>query len=293
MALYPPSTGALTKDEAADVEAVLISGLNQAARSNTITVRNPPLLKATCGRTPSDECLAGLAEGGAVLVARARRDGVHVMVTFALVNGQGRRTRSSAFLTTLSVQDARPCAQAIWLLEDELSRPGALAPPTIARGRGETPATRGRPAPGKVPVEAPVRSARAPGPPPPPPDLTPAAPAAPRPAAPAPSGGGWSTGRLAGAWTAGGGLAVAAAGAAATFRAQGLDRDLTTRFRAGTLTPADAPTYGSVRRWNRAASVLLVAGGVIAAGGATLYFLSPTLEPLAGGGVSLGVAGRF
>lgn len=288
MALYPPNTDALTRDEAADVEAVLLSGLGQAARSNTITVRDPPLLRASCGRSPSDECLAGLAAGGAVLVARARRDGVHVVVTFALVDGQGRRTRSSTFLTTLSVQDARPCAQAIWLLEDELSRPSALAPPP-ARGR-PTPATA---------AQAPRRPPRPEdGTPVPPPDLTPAAPAtpsaatpaAPRPAAP---GGRWSTGRLAGAWIAGGGLAVVAAGALAGYRAQGLDRDLTDRFQAGTLTPADGPVYRSVQRWNLTGNVLLIAGGVVTAGGATLFFLSPSVEPLAGGGVSVGLAGRF
>jgi hypothetical protein len=86
---------------------------------------------------------------------------------------------------------------------------------------------------------------------------------------------------------------VAAAGGYAALHARSLEARLTDRFDAGTLTPSDQPTYGSVRRWNRTANVLLVTGGLVTAGGATLFFLSPTVEPLAGGGVSVGLAGRF
>jgi hypothetical protein len=334
IAIYLPSADTLTKDEASDVEAVLVSGLHQAARGGTISVREPTLLRPSCGRNPSDACLAGLAGDGAVLISRARRDGIHVVVSMALVNGKGRRTRWTSFVTTLTVQDARPCAQALYFLEDELSRPGSGAPHVAAPGRGAAPeprpgasappvraeppapppvpapvaaapaaapTTAPAPAPEVQPTPAPVAAAPPPRPAPAPslqvepprPAQRPVVVRAPRPPPPPPPAGSWSTGRVAGAWTAGGGLLVAAVGGYAALQARTLDARLTDRFEAGTLTPADAPTYGSVRRWNRAANVLLVAGGVVTAGGATLFFLSPTVEPLAGGGVAVGLAGRF
>ncbi len=327
VAIYLPAAESLTKDEAADVEQVLISGLHQAARGGSLSVREPALLRPTCGRSPTDTCLAALAGDGAVLVSRARRDGIHVVVSMALVNGAGRRTRWTSFLTTLTVQDARPAAQALFFLEDELSRlgggvplaggrapapaapPAVEAPPAAAPPAAEpprvapppvvaTPAP--APAPAPIPEPAPPEVAPpSPAPPPPAADLEPPRPApkfvvraAPEPPPPHPPGS-WSARKVAGAWTAGGGLLLAAVGGYATFHARSLEGELTDRFRAGTLTPADAPTYGTVRRWNRAANVLLVAGGVVTAGGATLFLLSPTVEPLAGGGLSVGLAGRF
>jgi hypothetical protein len=308
VSLYLPSAEMLSKDEAADVEAVLISGLHQAARGGTITVRDPPLLRPSCGRNPTDACLAGLAGNGAVLVARARRDGIHVVVAMALVNGQGRRTRWTSFLTTLSVQDARPCAQALFLLEDEFSRLGS-GPPVAAAPKA-APKSAPRPEPVERPAAAPAAAAAAaavvvppppaPVPPPaPPPSLAveqrypPPPPAPSRPPPRVEAAGGWSTGRAVGAWTAAGGLLVLAAGAYAGLQARSLDADLTDKFDAGTLTPADQPSYAEVRRWNGAANGLFIAGGVLTAGGATLFFLSPKLEPIAGGGLSVGLAGRF
>lgn len=338
VAIYLPAAESLTKDEAADVEQVLISGLHQAARGGSLSVREPVLLRPTCGRSPTDACLAALAGDGAVLVSRARRDGIHVVVSMALVNGAGRRTRWTSFLTTLTVQDARPAAQALFFLEDELSRlgggvplaggrapapaappaaeaPPAAAPPVPAPPAAEpprvapppvvatpAPAPRPAPAPEPAPIAEPAPpevAAPSPAPPQPAADLEPPRPApkfvvraAPEPPPPPPPGS-WTAGKLAGAWTAGGGLLVAAVGGYAAFHARSLEGELTDKFRAGTLAPADAPTYGTVRRWNRAANVLLVAGGVVTAGGATLFLLSPTVEPLAGGGLSVGLAGRF
>jgi hypothetical protein len=48
-----------------------------------------------------------------------------------------------------------------------------------------------------------------------------------------------------------------------------------------------------VRRWNGTANGLFIAGGVLVAGGTTLFILSPSVEPLAGGGLSVTLAGRF
>lgn len=324
IAIYLPNTDLLTKDEAADVEAVLVSGLAQAARGGNISVRPGGILRPSCGRNPSDACLGALAGDGAVLVSRARRDGVHVAISMALVNGQGRRTRWTTFTTTLSVQDARPAAQALFYLEDELSRPGgtyAAAPgrapvaPKPAVTEAERPAPKppvAAPSPEPEPVRAPAVLAAPPPPvaaapparseprpaPEPKPDLKPAPPEpaprpfvvrAPPPAPPPPPAGTWSAGRWAGLVTASAGVVVAGIGGYAALHARSLDARLTDRFDAGTLTPADAATYGSVRRWNRTGNVLLLTGGAVAAGGATIFFLSP----VAGGGVSAGVGGRF
>jgi hypothetical protein len=227
-----------------------------------------------------------------VLVARARRDGLNVAVAVALVKGNRKRTRWGSFLTTLSVQDARPCAQALWMLENELSSPGSLPPPLLLP---PPPVAARTPVP--VPVPAPTAA--------PPPDLKPsrpspaaapqAAPVQSEPAAPPPAepAGGWSTSRVAAAWTTGAGLAVVLAGGVAGLQARKLDAQLTDRFDAGTLTPADAPTYQSVRRWNRTANGLFLAGGLLTAAGTTWFLLTPSVEPVAGGGLAVGLAGRF
>jgi len=294
-AVYPPLTDGLTRDEEGDVEAVVVSGLHQAARGMDLVVRDPAVLKPTCGRAPKDECLAGLAADGFVVVARARREGVHVVVSVALVNGHRKRTRWSAFLTTLTVQDARPCAQAIWLLESELSRSGTSPPPLASTGpaRGgeaSAPPAGSRSAPSGAAAAG--GAATQPGQP----DLA-AHPSAAAVATVAPSGparsGGWSRGRSAGAWTAAGGLALVAAGGLAAWKASGIERTLTDRFTAGTLTPSDAPSYDSGRRWNQGANLLFLAGGLVTAGGTAIFLLSPAVEPAAGGGVTLGLAGRF
>jgi hypothetical protein len=92
---------------------------------------------------------------------------------------------------------------------------------------------------------------------------------------------------------AAGGLVVLAAGAYAGLQARSLDASLTDKFDAGTLTPADQPSYAEVRRWNGTANGLFIAGGVLTAGGAALFWFSPTVAPVAGGGLSVGLAGRF
>jgi hypothetical protein len=328
IAVYPVSPEGLNADEVADVRSVIESGIRQVERSLELTSRDPLFVKETCGRSPTNACLAEVAGDGVVLLARARREGIHVLVSIALVDGRGHRTRWALFLTTLSVQDARPCAQAIGMLQYELGRPLArraplpeppLPPPPVAAARrppaaapspasaGATTAPARAAAPPALAEPSALRPARPdlapraePEEPPaaevpitaprlaPPPPVRPPAPRLPEgPSAP------WSTGRVAGAWTGVGGLVLVGAGVAAGLQARSLERTLTTRFDAGTLTPADHASYANARGWSTAANVLLAAGGVLTANGATVFFLAPAVEPVSGGGVSVGVAGRF
>lgn len=266
VAVYPVAADDLLPDERADLTAILEAGLRDAARRGVL--RQGRRLGPGCGPAPADACLAGLAEGGAVLLASAVRRRAEVLVTAALVDARGRRTRSVTFGSNLSVQNTRPVDLALEALEFELLEPpaaGAAAAGTIAL-------------PGAVPSRPPGLAAAPPRP-------APAASA--RVPDPDPR---WQ--RDAGRWTTAGGLALLGAGGAVAWLGARLTRDLEDRYHAGLLRPGDEADYRRARRAGQAATLLLVAGGLATSAGLTLWALAPDVAPVRGG-ATVGVAGAF
>lgn len=130
VAVYPPLAEGLRPEEVADLTATLEAALRDAARRAVL--RQGPRLSQACGAIPSDRCLAGLSDGGAVLLTRASRLGARVQVAVALVDARGRRTRQVDFEVNLAVQDTRPAGLALEALEVELLAPPPRPPPAAA-----------------------------------------------------------------------------------------------------------------------------------------------------------------
>ncbi len=262
VAIYPLASEGLRPEEQADLIALLEAGLRDAARRAVL--RQGPRLPPSCGATPADACLAGLADGGAVLLARASRRGAEVQVTAALVDARGRRTRAATFSLNLAVQSTRPVGLALEALEFELLEP---------------------PPPQGVAAAAPARANTA---------LAPAPSASLAPALAleraGPAAPDWR--REAGQWTTAGGLVLLCGGGAAAWLGARLTKDLDARYQGGLLRPEDAADYRRVERYGAAATTLLVAGGVLTATGLTLWALAPEVTPVRGG-AAIGVKGRF
>ena len=257
-ALYPVQTEKLTRDEAADVQAILESALRLANRRDVISARQPAILRSTCGIPPADACLASMARGGVVLHARAMRRGEVVIVTIAFVDGEGRRTRSVSFGLDLTIQNVRPADQAISTLEYEL-RDLANAPPPADMVKAD-------------PLPPPARASAA--------------------ATKITAQGRSSSRATAGKWLTGGGVAVVAGGIAFGVLARQANASLTDKYASGSLGPADASSYSKVKRYNTIANSLLVVGGVMTATGFYYWMVAPDVQPVRGG-VTLGLAGQF
>jgi hypothetical protein len=257
VAIYPLASEGL-RPEQADLIALLEAGLRRRAARAPPGPRLPP----SCGPTPADACLAGLADGGAVLLARASRRGAEVQVTAVLVDARGRRTRAATFALNLAVQSTRPVGLALEVLEFELLEP---------------------PPPQGVAAAAPPRAIAAPAP-----SATPAPALGLERAGPAATV--WR--REAGQWTTAGGLVLLCGGGAAAWLGARLTKDLDARYQGGLLRPEDAADYRRVERYGAAATTLLVAGGVLTATGLTLWALAPEVTPVRGG-AAFGVKGRF
>ncbi|MFP2909117.1 hypothetical protein ACLESD_29560 [Pyxidicoccus sp. 3LFB2] len=274
--LYPVQ-GNLESKVRADAEGLIVSGVRSSdRRRGTFILRGPVPLKASCAPKATTECLAALGRGGAIIYAEAvMNDGV-VSVTLSLVTGQGQRTEPVSFRFFPGFLDLRPAHYAVEQLEKAL--PGlASAPVADGAPRVDAPT---RP-------QAEVRSEPRPVAvaPPPPAEVdsgyeedapSPASePLADEPFAEEPRTGAsskWmkSTGLYA---TIGGAVALGAGGFFG-LRSRSLNGDLSRRYPAGLLVPADHAKYGQVKTYNTLANTLMVGGGVIALTGLTLWGLS-------------------
>jgi hypothetical protein len=310
--LYPLQAEGLSEGERSEVQAIVESALHAAAARGVLEPRTPLVVPANCKPPITVGCVATLAKGGVVLYAKAKRRGAQIQVTVLFVDAAGRRTRAAAFPVDLFIQNLRPANDALATVEAELAA-GALEDPTpppapagarpqVAEPAAPPPARTERPAVTEVPLppppELPVKPAeRPPQRPPPvasaPIDLTPRpkaepprAPRIPEPPAPAGARGGWR--RTAGAWSAGGGVAMIAAGAVVGLTARRLSDALQDRFDRGVLRPDDRRLYDRVDRYENIANVLFIAGGAFTLGGLTLQATAP-----AGGGAGVAMAGAF
>lgn len=267
VAIYPPQGAGLTEAEVTDLQDLLAAGLRTAAqRRGNLSPAKPLVLPPTCGAPPKDACLAGLAKGGAVLVSKVTRRPVGLVVTLALVDAAGVRTRPEAFVADLAIQSAAPADHALSLLEFKLGAPPA--PPPVAAAPAPAPS-------------APL----APRPPPPDP-LRLAEPAAPA----AGPGTPWQS--TAGSWCVYGGLAALAGGVTFGLLGKQLTSELNDKAASGRLTAADASSYDRVKTYGTAATALLVAGGVSTATGLVFWSIAPEVTPVRGG-ATFGVSGRF
>ena len=137
VAIYPFRVPGLGAAQRADLHAVLEAGLVTAARRGILGPRSPLLLPPSCGDSPTPECLAAAGKDGLVLSGRGEiRAGV-VLVTAALWDRQGVRTREVRFVVDLVIQNMRPVGEAITELEMEIDPDGRVArdnrPPPPAR----------------------------------------------------------------------------------------------------------------------------------------------------------------
>ncbi len=147
VALYPVRGEGLTISEVADVQGLVASALYGAGHRESLRPREPIVLPKTCGAVPADACLAGLAKGGVVLVARAKKLPETVLLVLSMVDARGRRTKAVGLGVNLVVQDPRPIDRAIAALEFELEKLGGAAPEVAASLAPEAPAPSPRPSP--------------------------------------------------------------------------------------------------------------------------------------------------
>ncbi len=282
VAIYPVQAPDLQPDERQDVEALLEVGLRAAAVRGVLEPRQPPLLTPSCGPAPADACLAGLARGGVVLAAKAKRRGDFMVVILAFVDGAGRRTKPGAFAADLTIQSARPVDQALYLLEFELER---LAGPTPANPLAPaTPADPPAPRPA-VSLTAPAPSGAGP--------LVPPTPAAhvDRPAARPGRPGAWM--EPTGKWTAAGGLVLLAGATVTGLLGKKITSDLNQKYAARALTTADASSYGRAHTYGVLTTALLAGGGLATVTGLSLWMAAPDEVEQGRLAPSIGVSGRF
>ena len=221
-----------------------------------------------------------------------------VLVTAALWDAQGARTREVRFVVDLVIQNMRPVGEALAELEVEIDPDGTVArddKPLPARDPHgpKAPAVAAAPPPAPAaPRAEPPAPPRAVVPLPPPPTLAVPRPppakvalaASPARAAPAPL---WK--RKAGPWLTGVGAALLAGGAAVGYLNRGLADDLDAKHAAGTLAASDRASFDRVEQLNVLSTALFAAGGATAAAGTYLWITAPA----AGQPATAGVRGRF
>src|SRR6266511_1977427 len=307
IAIYPFRVAGLTAGQRSDLHAVLEAGLASASRRGTVHPRSPILLPSPCGEAPAGACLAAAAKDGLVLAGRGElKGGGVVLVTAALWDGKGARTREVRFVVDLVIQNMRPVGEALQELEVEIDPDGTVAhdnkplpardphgptgPALVAAPSAEPPPP--PPAPPRDPpsVERPPLPF-VPLPPPPkllPPKAAQAKPAPARVTLPAPRPALWK--RTAGPWLTGIGAALLAGGAAVGYLDRELAHDLDAKHASGTLTAADRASFDRVDRYNVLSLALFAAGGAAAAGETFIWITAPVAP---GHPAMAGAGGRF
>jgi hypothetical protein len=273
VAIYPFRVPGLSKLQRDDMHGILEAALASAARRGVLSPRARVLLPVTCGEAPTPACLAQAAGDGLVLSGRGELRSGMVLVTAALWDSTGSRTREVRFVVDLVIQNLRPVGESIAELELEIEPDGK-----VARDDRRLPARD----PHAPPAAKAPAIAEAP-PAPRPPAATPAAPppAAVRPArerisvaAPPPAPPLWK--RRAGPWLTGIGAALLAGGAAVGWMNRDLAGDLDARYERGTLGPGDRASYDRVKTMNVLSTALFAAGGAATAAGAWLWISAPS-----------------
>jgi hypothetical protein len=274
VAIYPFRVPGLSSAQRIDLTALLDAGLASAARRGVLAPRSPVVLRSTCGDAPAPACLGAAAKEGLVLTGRGELKGGVVLVSAVLHDRTGARTREVRFVVDLVIQNLRPIGEAIAELELEVEPDGLVTgseppPPAspVDRGPlGSKPAVAAAPAPPPATVPAPkAPAAAAPGKTDGRARLDVSAPAA-KPAS-------WK--RQAGPLFTVVGAGLLAGGTVVGYLDKRLADDLEAKRAAGTLSPADRPSYDRVDRYNVLSTVLLAAGGVSAAAGAWLWISAP------------------
>jgi hypothetical protein len=297
--LYPLRTPGLAPDQRADLHGLVAAALVSASRRGILQPRTPLVQRATCGEVMAPACLGAAAGDGLLLVGRGELKGGLLVVTAALYDRNGARTREVRFVADLVIQNLRPVSEALAQLELEIEPDGtvvgsrkapAVAAPAPATAPATAPQVGSPPAAGAAmpppaaarPAPAPALAAR-PVPLPPPPAARPRAVdvSAPPPAL-------WK--RQAGPLFTIVGGALLAGGATVAVLNRNLARDLDRKHAAGTLTAADRASYDEVDRYNVLTTVLLSAGGVSAAAGTWIWVTAPARP---GGGAVATAGGRF
>jgi hypothetical protein len=281
--MYPFRVPGLSPQQRTELHSVLEAALVSASRRGILQPRAPLLQLANCGDTPVPACLGIAARDGLLLVGRGEIKGSVLLVTAALYDRNGARTREARFVVDLVIQNLRPIGDALMELEIEIDPDGTVAGskkalPPERDPFGQKPVASGAPPP--KPAAPPPLPAR------------PAAPApAPRakldvsaPAAPAV----WK--RQAGPLFTVLGGALLAGGAAVAVVNRNLAADLDAKRSAGRLTAADRASYDKVDRYNVLSTVLLSAGGVSAAAGTWIWITAPARP---GGGAVAMAGGTF
>jgi hypothetical protein len=275
VAIYPFRVPGLSKLQRDDMHGILEAGIASASRRGVLSPRSPIVLPVTCGETPTPACLAQAAAGGLVLSGRGELRSGMVLVTAALWDGTGTRTREVRFVVDLVIQNLRPVGESILELEVEIDPDGK-----VARDDRRLPA---RDPHGPPEAKPPALAA---APPVKPPAVAPAAPHAVAPPAVAPRPERISVAaaprapplwkRRAGPWLTGIGAALLGGGATDAYLNRDLAGDLDARYARGALGPSDRASYDRVKIFNVLSTALFAAGGAASAAGAWIWISAPS-----------------
>ena len=247
-------------DGSGDARALVDSAfLRIPGRARAFTPAKRQLLGRTCGVRPAPECLQRLAGAGVIVTGNAREAGGVLVFALHAVDGKGRTFGPIRVGVDAFISNAEPVAKALLDLEALVlaGAPAVAAGPAVA---GATPA----PVSGAVPLALKPES----GPPP----------------------GLWM--RPAGMGLVGTGAVLLAASAVTAYLGKQESDALDEKYRSSSLAWSDRDGYSRVDRLGSATNVLLVAGGVAAAAGATMWGVAPVIFP-EHRGASVGLSGRF
>ncbi len=276
VAIYPLRVPGISAAQRADLYGMLEAALASAARRGILSPRAPVLLPATCGDAPSVACLAEAAKGGLVLAGRGELRSGTVLVSAALFDSTGTRTRAVRFVVDLVIQNLRPFSESMLELEGEIAPDGHVVRDDRDPQGGsaqKVPALAAAPPPAAV-TAAPQKAA-----------------AAARLAEPARAPRGpplWR--RTAGPWLTGVGAALLAGGATVAVLNRSLANDLDARYANHQLSAADRSSYDRVRTYNLLSTSLFAAGGVATATGTWIWISAPAAP---GAPAAVGAGGRF
>jgi hypothetical protein len=260
--VYPLYGDGVGREELADLQVLLQAALVRTASRGGFEAGSPPVAKNACGpaTTAATDCLAPLAGSGVLLVGIVARQEGRLAVSLRAVDSGARSYGPVRAMVDPVIQNPEVLAQALQNLEEIRASAAAAA----ARK---------------------AQAAAAPAP-----DLSAGAGARPPRASPGQPAGAWR--RSAGKWTTLAGVLMLGGGTAVAVMNQRLADDLEAKYRANTLTGADAEDYDRVDSYNTLSTGLFVAGGVATAAGLVLWGTAPDVRPTRGG-VTLGVTGRF
>jgi hypothetical protein len=285
VAIYPFRVPSLTVAQRDEMHGVIEAAVASASRRGVLSPRSPILLAKTCGDTPTPPCLADAAAGGLVLTGRGELRSGMVLVTAALWDSSGSRTREVRFVVDLVIQNLRPVGESIQELEMEIEPDGKVsrhdrAPPARdphGPAAAKATAVAATPSPPRAPAAAPsLAPARTPAA-----RIAIAAPARRNPAR-------WK--RTAGPWLTGIGAAFLAGGAAVGWLNRDLSDELDAKYARGTLSPGDRASYDRVKTFNVLSTALFAAGGAATAAGTWLWISAPGARDEV---ALVGAGGRF